>query len=50
MTKRNPPSDDGRTPSCAHHWKVGPPIDGVSRGICSLCGAKREFSDVWRPG
>jgi hypothetical protein len=46
MTKRNEKRDEGTTASCAHHSKIDPPSDGASRGICSRCGAKREFSNI----
>ena len=47
MTKRNQKSVEDTTPSCVHHWKLDSPSDGLSRGICSRCGARHEFSNVW---
>jgi hypothetical protein len=47
MTKLNQKSVEDSTGSCAHHWKIDSPSGGVSRGTCSRCGAKREFSNVW---
>jgi hypothetical protein len=47
MPKHDQTSDEVTTPSCAHHWKIDSPFAGVSRGICSRCGAEREFSNVW---
>ncbi len=49
MTEPNQKCDDVTTASCAHHWKLDPPKDGASRGICSRCGARREFSNIWDP-
>lgn len=47
MTKHNQTGDEITTPSCAHHWKIDSPSDGLSRGFCSRCGAEREFSNIW---
>ena len=30
---------------CVHHWLVEPPEGRTSTGICSMCGAVREFSN-----
>lgn len=28
---------------CAHHWVIESPSGPTSRGLCTLCGAEREF-------
>ncbi len=30
---------------CRHHWIIETADGPVSRGICKLCGAKKEFSN-----
>lgn len=28
---------------CAHHWLIEPPSGPMSKGVCKLCGAEKEF-------
>jgi hypothetical protein len=28
---------------CQHHWLIEEAAGPVSRGVCKLCGAKRDF-------
>ena len=28
---------------CAHNWVIGRPDAQVSRGVCSKCGAEKDF-------
>jgi hypothetical protein len=30
---------------CRHHWVIEPPIGPVSRGVCQVCEAVREFKN-----
>lgn len=30
-------------PTCRHHWKIETPQGALSRGVCKLCGAVKEF-------
>lgn len=32
-------------PVCVHHWKLGLPVSGVTKGECRLCGSLRDFTD-----
>ena len=31
--------------SCEHHWVIASPAGPVSRGVCRLCGAERDFQN-----
>ena len=35
------PGQDG----CRHHWVIASPDGPVSKGVCRLCGAEREFKN-----
>ena len=45
MTDSTPRSD---LSVCAHHWMLGIPGRGSTSGTCKLCGATREFNDVYQ--
>jgi hypothetical protein len=30
---------------CRHHWVIETAEDSVSKGVCRLCGAEKEFSN-----
>ena len=30
---------------CRHHWVIEPPTGPVSRGVCQVCEAVREFKN-----
>jgi hypothetical protein len=30
-------------PNCRHHWIIDSPQGATSKGVCKLCGAKRDF-------
>jgi len=32
-------------PRCAHHWIIEPPRQRISKGVCKLCGAEKEFEN-----
>lgn len=32
-----------KKPCTAHHWLCGQTVDGVTEGVCKVCGAKRTF-------
>ena len=32
-------------PVCQHHWVIDKPAGPVSKGVCRLCGEKREFQN-----
>ena len=32
--------------TCSHHWLIEPAIGPTSRGVCKLCGAEKEFSNI----
>ena len=33
---------------CCHHWLIGRPVGSVSKGVCKLCGAEKEFrNNLW---
>lgn len=36
-------------PVCVHHWKLGSPVGGVTTGLCSECGASRDFGQIFAP-
>ena len=43
------------SPNHAHHWRIATPEGAISRGVCQVCGAEREFrnwnGDTWiEPG
>ncbi len=41
-----PRPDEGQESSeCKHHWLIESPQGPVSRGICQLCDATREFKN-----
>ena len=31
---------------CKHHWEIDPPTTMVSKGVCKLCGEKRQFPNL----
>ena len=31
---------------CVHHWIIEPPTEAVSKGVCRLCGAEKEFDNM----
>jgi hypothetical protein len=33
---------------CRHHWMLGSPVGELSKGVCKLCGALREFQSESR--
>lgn len=30
---------------CAHHWIIEPPSQPISKGVCKLCGAEKDFEN-----
>ena len=32
---------------CRHHWIVETPNGPVSKGVCKLCGEKRDFENIF---
>ena len=38
-------SDIPNTSLCQHHWLIESPNGPVSKGVCRLCGAEREFQN-----
>jgi hypothetical protein len=30
---------------CSHHWLIEPPKGPTSKGVCKLCGARKEFDN-----
>lgn len=32
--------------TCTHHWLIETAVGVTSRGVCKLCGAEKEFSNV----
>ena len=32
---------------CVHHWIIDPPDSPVSKGVCKICGAEKEFANYW---
>lgn len=32
-----------RASGCRHHWLLSEPRQGVVRGVCKRCGARREY-------
>lgn len=30
---------------CVHHWIIEPPNGPVSKGVCKLCGAEKNFEN-----
>jgi len=34
------------TYECPHHWDIEEAISPVSRGVCRLCGAQKEFHNL----
>jgi len=33
------------TKQCVHHWIIAPPVKPVSRGVCKICGAEKDFDN-----
>jgi hypothetical protein len=33
-------------PLCVHHWLIDSPTGEVSKAVCKLCGARREFDSA----
>ena len=33
--------------SCRHYWNIEAASGPISRGICKICGEKREFLNSW---
>jgi hypothetical protein len=33
-------------PVCRHHWVIDSPSGPASRGVCKVCGAVKQFSNV----
>lgn len=31
--------------TCVHHWIIEPPTQRISKGVCKLCGAVKEFEN-----
>ena len=38
-------SDAKELPVCQHYWMIEKPEGPVSKGMCRLCGEKREFQN-----
>jgi hypothetical protein len=32
-----------RASACRHHWLLSEPRQGIVRGVCKRCGARREY-------
>ena len=32
-----------RNEVCVHHWVIEPPEGPVSKGVCKICGAEKDF-------
>ncbi len=45
QVSRPGPSAEADSPECKHHWLIESPQGPVSRGICQLCDATREFKN-----
>ncbi len=39
--------ESSRTLNCVHVWKIEPPNGKTSKGVCSECGAEKEFRNSW---
>lgn len=39
------PREDAESSECKHHWLIESPQGPVSRGICQICDATREFKN-----
>jgi hypothetical protein len=35
------------TTTCRHHWIIETPTGPVSKGVCKLCGEKRDFENIF---
>jgi len=46
ITQEPPTPYEVTAPGCRHYWLLEPPSGPVSRAICKLCGASREFSNA----
>jgi len=33
--------------SCRHYWDIEAASGPISRGICKICGEKKEFQNSW---
>ena len=44
-TKESPRADKS-VEQCVHHWIIDPPDEPVSKGICKICGAEKNFDNV----
>ena len=45
QVSRPSPSEEAESSECKHHWLIESPQGPVSRGICQLCDATREFKN-----
>ena len=35
---------ENRSPkNCVHYWLIEPPLGPISKGICKICGAEKDF-------
>ena len=30
---------------CTHYWLIDPPDGPISKGVCKICGAERDFTN-----
>ena len=45
IAKEKPMSKEPTEEKCRHHWVIETAEDSVSKGVCRLCGAEKEFSN-----
>ncbi len=39
------PEENVTETNCVHHWIIEPPTQRISKGVCKLCGATKEFEN-----
>ena len=49
LTKpEKPVAEEQPRDACVHHWVIEPPTSPLSKGICKICGAEKEFYNEYR--
>ncbi|MBT3362780.1 MAG: hypothetical protein HN929_11155 [Chloroflexi bacterium] len=45
-------TDKQQTRECCHYWVLEQPQNGLTKGMCKLCGMVKEFvsSGLWTKG
>ena len=48
ITRERPAGTPVTQASCRHHWVIEAPNGPISRGVCKLCHAEKDFQNSFR--